>query len=156
MGQTGRVKARNKVAIRAKEARQQQVRSLRLAGVNDAGVIAQQLGVSRTTIERDFAAITEQWRAEAVASTSVLKGKQHARLETAILAIWQEVRQGRLGAIKTMVTLLDREAALMGLDSPKVMKLDLEARIRAIAEREGYDPEEAIREAQRLALESGN
>jgi len=149
------VKARNKKAIAAKVARQQQVASLRLAGVNDVGIIAQQLGVSRPTIERDMRAINDAWKQQSVIDTGILKGRQHARIEASILSIWQEVRAGRLGAIKTLVQLLDREASLMGLDAPKTMKLDLEARIRAMAEREGFDPDEAIREAQRLALEAG-
>jgi hypothetical protein len=149
------VRMRNKQQTARKLARQQQVMSLRLAGVNDVGVIAQQLGVSRYTVERDFQEINDRWKQQTMIDTATLKGRQHARIEASILSIWQEVRAGRLGAIKTLVQLLDREASLMGLDAPKTMKLDLEARIRAMAEREGFDPDEAIREAQRLALEAG-
>ena len=41
-----------------------------------------------------------------------------ARLETLIAGIWNMAREGKLGAVDRVINLLEREARLLGLDSP--------------------------------------
>ena len=66
----------------------------------------------------------------------------------AISALWPNVLAGKYGAIERLMQVLERRAKLLGLDAP--VKVDIEHRIRAIAAEAGLDPEEAVREAQRI------
>jgi len=134
--------------------RRQQVAQLRLAGWRDAEVIGQQLGVSGRTIKRDFAWLDAQWRAAATTDTGTLKGRQLDRIEEAINGLWNEVRQGHPAAVNALLGLLDREAKLLGLDAPKVLRVDIEERIRFFAQQYGLDPDETVAEAQRILDES--
>jgi hypothetical protein len=101
------------------EQRRRQVAAMRLAGVNDQGAIAKQLKVSRPTINRDFAAINEQWRKESAADIAEVKGRQAGRIEEMFRAIWVEARNGNLYAVDRALALMKREADLYGLDAPK-------------------------------------
>lgn len=70
------------------------------------------------------------------------------RCDVAISALWPNVLAGKYGAIERLMQVLERRAKLLGLDAP--VKVDIEHRIRAIAAEAGLDPEEAVREAQRI------
>lgn len=143
-----KVAARNRQQMSAAVARRRQVAQLRLAGWRDYEQIGRQLGVSGRTIQRDFVWLDEQYRAAATADTAVLKGQQQERLEDAITGVWNDVRQGRWGAINVLLGLLERQAKLMGLDAPTRIKVDIEAEVRQIAQDEGLDEDELVRIAQ--------
>lgn len=145
--------ARNKQQAAEANARRRQVAQLRLAGYHDAEVIAQQLGVSARTIRRDFVWLDAQYRQEALADTITLKGQQLQRIEEAITGIYSDVRAGRYGAITVFLGLLDRQAKLMGLDAPKLVQIDMEARLRYYAEQYGLDPDATVAEAQHILQE---
>lgn len=70
------------------------------------------------------------------------------RLDDARRALWWKVQAGDVPAILALLKIEEREAKLLGLDAPA--KIDIEHRIRQIAEEAGLDPEEAVQEAQRI------
>ena len=47
------------------------------------------------------------------------------RLETALSAIWAKVLRGELPAIDRMISILNREAGLLGLDAPKESRVEV-------------------------------
>jgi hypothetical protein len=97
---------------------------------------------SRLPIHQDCKWWREQWRKEATADIAKLQG--------AVLAQIREVqRQGWLHSDYSLVLkALGQERELLGLDAPT--KIDIEHTIRQIALAEGLDPDEAVREAQRI------
>jgi hypothetical protein len=154
MAQHPKAAAHTRQQQQAAVARRSQVAQLRLGGWRDPEAIGQQLGVSGRTIRRDFAWLDTQWRAAATTDTATLKGRQLERIEDAITGIWNDVRQGHHAAVNALLGLLDREAKLMGLDAPKMLKVDIEERIRFFAQQYGLDPDETVAEAQRILDES--
>lgn len=94
------------------------------------------------TVHRDLQALTKQWRADALGDTAPLKAELWAELRAVRRTAWE-------GAdLPTVLRALKQEAELLGLDAP--LKVDLEARIRELAAREGLDAEEAVEEARRV------
>jgi hypothetical protein len=80
-----------------------------------------------------------------------LRTLEEQRLDTMLSAIWPAVLKGDLGAVDRGLRIMERRAKLDGLDAP--IRVDMEARLRKIAEAEGWDEEEimmAIAEADRL------
>lgn len=70
------------------------------------------------------------------------------RLDVALRAIATSVSQGHLGAVDRWIRLSESRRHLLGLDAPA--KIDITQRIREIAEEAGIDPDEAVKEAQRI------
>lgn len=123
--------------------RKQRAYSLSLAGWNyreisaDIGVSPQQVG----KYIRGALANTEDLSA---AQTTELRQIQYDRIQALFKKIWAKVGTGKdlLSAIQTAIRLLEREAKLMGLDAPT--KVDISAKVRAMAVEEGFDPDDAI------------
>ncbi|HLI50157.1 MAG TPA: hypothetical protein VKU87_00090 [Thermomicrobiaceae bacterium] len=90
--------------------------------------------------------------APAVAELRRIQGE---RIETLILALWPEASKGRWLAIDRVIRLMEREAALFGLDAP--VQVDLTNRIRTeadrLAERYGLNAQALIAEAERFLRE---
>jgi len=103
--------------------RRMQVAALRLAGVRRQDVIAKQLKVSRPTICRDFKILDEIYQERAAEDIAKAKGLDIERTDEMILAIWQRAKRGDLGAIKTILSLMERRAKLLGLDAPTQQSL---------------------------------
>lgn len=60
-------------------------------------------------------------------------------------------RAYKKGDLSTALKIMERQAKLLGLDAP--VKIDVESRLRAIAEAEGLDPDAAVKEVERLMQE---
>lgn len=75
-----------------------------------------------------------------------------ARLDRLMMSLWPTATSmtaphaERMAAIDRVIKLMDRRAALLGLDAPR--KVDLGAWIADMAMREGLDPEQAVADAQ--------
>lgn len=133
--------------------RLQQVAALRLGGVRDQRVIARELGVTQQTISRDFAALDRLYRERAAADIAAAKGQDLERLDQLVLALWRQASQGSLGAVDRVLRVLERRAALLGLDAPQ--RVDIEQRVRQLAVAAGLDADAAVVEAARLLREVG-
>lgn len=94
------------------------------------------------TINADCQALERQWQAEALEDTTRLKAKVLAELREARRKAWQD------GDLKWVLQSLKQECDLLGLNAPT--KIDIEQRIRQMAEENGFDPDEAVKEAQRV------
>jgi len=134
----------SKRRIEAKE-KQKQALQLRLAGVT-FDEIAERLG---------YAQKSGAWHAVAKALNDIPKREAMdykllnlERLNRAILALWSKVLSADLQAILALVRIVAEINKLTGAYEP--LKLDITEHIREMAKQEGWDPDEAVREAQRI------
>jgi hypothetical protein len=70
------------------------------------------------------------------------------RLDHMLTAIWPAALSGNFRAQDQVLRLMERRAKYLGLDAPA--RVDIEARIRMVAEELGLDPEAAILEAAQI------
>ena len=94
------------------------------------------------TINADCQALERQWQAEALGDTIKLKANVLAERREARRKAWQD------GDLKWVLQSLKQECDLLGLNAPT--KIDIEQRIRQMAVENGFDPDEAVKEAQRV------
>ena len=79
--------------------------------------IAEKLGYANESSARAaFKRAVERTRDDALASEG--RALHRARLETALMSIWDRVLKGDLKAIAMMLRILERDAKLYGLDMP--------------------------------------
>lgn len=139
---------RDIVADRQRRVAQMRLRHMSLReitrGLETLGVRNERTGRpwGLATIFRDMAALDALWRSEALADTSKVKAR-----------LWAEIREVRRAAwvasdLSTVLRGIKQECELLGLDAPT--KYDFEARVRVMAEAQGLDADEAVREAQRI------
>lgn len=74
------------------------------------------------------------------------------RLDALLAAVWPDAIAGKVDAVDRVLRIMDRRAALLGLDAPT--RSDFTAVIRLDAERAGLDPDEAVRIAEQVLRES--
>jgi hypothetical protein len=74
------------------------------------------------------------------------------RLDAMLAAIWPSVQRGHLASIDRALAIQERRARYLGLDAPA--RIDVETRIRVMAEQMGLDPDAAVKEAQRILRET--
>jgi hypothetical protein len=110
--------------------------------------IARQLGVSFGQIARDVRYVLDELAANSVETAARYRTLELARLDLLQLACWQPAIHGDLGAIDRALRISERRSRLLGLDLP--VKVDLEARVRRVAEEEGLPVDEIMAEVQRL------
>ena len=110
------------------------------------------LGVSHTTARNYVTSVLDRLAADSKALAERYRNLQMARLQDMVFALWPKVRAGDVPAVLALLRIMEREAKLLGLDAPT--KVDIEARVRLIAEREGFDPDEAVRDVYRILKES--
>ena len=75
-------------------------------------------------------------------------GIELERLDVALKAVWKQVIKGELGAIHTMLKIMERRARLLSLDAPS--KIDVTHYLEQAAIDEGLDPNLVLAEAQKL------
>lgn len=110
--------------------------------------IAQQLGYKSP--QATYAAVKRTLDAAINQAAEEERKVDLLRLEKAIWSIWPKVIIGDIPAGSLLDRHLERRAKLLGLDAPTQVKVDLYAIVRRMAEAEGLDPEEAIREAETI------
>jgi hypothetical protein len=70
------------------------------------------------------------------------------RLDAMLEAVWPAAVAGDLKTIDAVLRLMDRRSRYLGLDAPA--RIDIEQRIRAVAEELGLDPDRAVAEAAEI------
>lgn len=99
------------------EQRRLKALSLRTAGASYRAIAAQ-LAVSHETAFQDVQAALVNIATQAQHSAEALRELELERIDTALLAIAQMVRQGNLGAIDRWLRLGESRRKLLGLDAP--------------------------------------
>jgi hypothetical protein len=84
----------------------------------------------------------EQWRKDVLADTAKVQGAVLAQIREVQHQAWLRNNYNLL------LKALQQERELLGLDAPT--KVDIEHTIRQMAEAEGLDPDEAVKEAERI------
>jgi len=116
--------------------------------------IAALLGVAVSTVNGDVSALREEWRLEAQRDLEDWRAEELAALAAdeqslrARMIQAAENMQLRLQIYDRILKIGERRARLLGLDKP--IRVDLTMLVRALAEREGFDPEKAVELAARL------
>src|SRR3990172_1159922 len=108
--------------------------------------ISQRFGVSPGRVGDLIRQYANEIRIKGLRTVAEYRQVQLERIQTAYASIWPNILRGRVDAINTMIRLMEREAKLLGLDAPT--KVDITARIVALAQAEGIDPDEAIEIAE--------
>lgn len=105
------------------EERRAKVSTLMLRGVRGAAKIAEVLGVSHDTIQRDIAAIESRLSERSAREIAIIKSIDLERLDTAIAAVYPRAinRQdkGQVSAARVMTEMIARKAAMLGYDAPQ-------------------------------------
>ena len=122
-----------------REARRAQVARLLLAGVTDQRAIAEKLGVSQPTISRDIKHIEKDWQQAAVQDIAAAKGKDLARTERLIAALWESAIKGKWLATDRVLALMQHRARLLGLEAPAKQDINMQHVIREYV---GINPED--------------
>lgn len=108
--------------------------------------IAGENGVSPSTVSSDIKEFVKELREEGLRYVEEFRIVQQERISAAVYAIWENVLMGDIGSINTLIRLLERESRLLGLDAPT--KVDITAKIRALAVGEGIREDEAYEIAE--------
>ena len=103
---------------------------------------AEELNCTESQVGNDIRSYIDELRRMGLQSAAQYRQVQLERIQDSVRAIWPMVLAGRMEAINTLIKLMEREARLLGLDAPT--KVDLTAKIRALAEAEGQNPDEAL------------
>ena len=98
--------------------------------------------LSPATVGKDIKSFIGTLREAGLRHVEEHRFVQLERIQSAIQAIWPRVEEGRTDAIGSLVRLMEREARLLGLDAPT--KVDITAKIKAMAFTENVSEEEAI------------
>lgn len=111
------IKPRNRNVPDHIQERRRNLMALRLAGVTDQRLLAQTLNVSQGTISKDLAAIDNDLRILAAQDRDVEKGRDLARIDALMAAVWGDAVNGDLKAMEMVMKQLQRRAAMLGYDA---------------------------------------
>lgn len=128
----------------ATDARGLQALDLRLAGASYRQ-IGSQLKVSHVQAFRDVQRLLREAVSE---PAETVRHAELARLDRLLMAHWPKATQGDAKATAMVLQIMDRRARYLGLDAPQ--KIDLTAWIRKMAEDEGIDPDQAVKDAEAI------
>lgn len=127
--------------VRGALARRKQVAEYRLKGVTNQSQIARELGVSRSLVCRDFVILDKMFMEQMAQDTAAHKALDLRRIEEVIGSLWDQ--RSNVGVARTIVLYLERKAALLGLDAPKMVDI---TDWRAEARKMGVDPDSLYRD----------
>jgi hypothetical protein len=131
------------------EARALKALDLRLAGASyrQIGVT---LKVSHVQAYRDVTGMLHQYASE---PAEKVREVELGRLDRLLLAHWEKATKGDGEATRLVLSIMDRRAKLLGLDAPQ--RIDISGWIREMAEREGLDPAQAVKDADAIVKAAG-
>lgn len=125
--------------VRAK--RRVKALQLRLAGSSYRQIaLANKCAIQ--TASNDVALMLKEYATEPADS---VRNAEVARLDRLMLACWESALKGNTKSIDTVLQIMGRRAALLGLDAPR--KVDITTWIREMAVAEGLDPDQAVQDA---------
>jgi hypothetical protein len=131
--------------------RDRQTLNLRIAGV-DYDTIADRLGYANRS--GPWKAVQRVLDNTLRAPAEDIRSLELARYDAWTRAIAGECSKGNLGAITVALRISERRCRLLGLDAPTLVKVDIEARVRAYAEQLGLNPDLAVSEALAILNET--
>ena len=99
--------------------RRRRVADLRLSGVRKQQEVADRLGVSIATINRDFAVLDDEWRARAASDIDLEKSIDLDRIDQMIMALWPAASSGLTAAVDRVLSLINMRAKILGTEAPK-------------------------------------
>lgn len=105
-----------------RETRQRDVYAYRLRGLT-IRQIADQLDVPYSTVGRDLTTVMAAVRKETVDAAGSVRDLEVARLDMMLSALWPKALKGETLVIDRVLRIMERRAALLGLDAP--VKTDL-------------------------------
>ena len=97
---------------------------------------------SRDPVQKDILWLREQWRKQATDRTDKAQGVVLAQIREVQHQAWLK------SDYPLVLRAVEDEREMLGLDAPT--KIDIEHTIRQMAEAEGLDPDEAVKEAERI------
>ena len=121
---------------------------MRLAGASYRQISAT-LGVPLATAHRQV----QRMLTEYAETATQLRDMEVARLDRLLMGHWTKAIGGDVNATRTVLSIMDRRAKLLGLDAPQ--RIDLTGWIREMAIAEGLDPDQAVRDAESIVRRSG-
>lgn len=83
--------------------------------------------------------------------SDMLRQLERERLDQMLLGIWKEATNGNLGAIDRAIKIMQRRAALIGLDAPTKVEVMMRKEAEAIAQQLGIPVEDVLEEAEKIA-----
>lgn len=101
--------------------------------------IGKKLGISEGQAHKDVAYMLNKLSEQERAVATDLRQLQLERLDTALFAIANQVRQGHLGAIDRMLKIEERRAKLLGLDAPAKVASEVKAEVAQTVAIAGVD-----------------
>ena len=111
-------------------------------------LIAMETGIPLDRVRQLSHDLRGFWKQRALENHEEWVQQELARLDAMERYIWHRVAKGELFAMDRALAIMERRAKLLGLDQP--VKVDITHKIRQMAIEAGIDPEEAVREAERM------
>ena len=127
------------------QAKRAQALQLRMGGASYSAIAAQMGSSGAGTAYKQVRAALREMLQEPADAVRAIELERYDRL---MLAHWPTALRGDIQASAMVLRIMERRAAMLGLDAPK--KIDLTAYIRDLAEREGIDPDEAVAAAEEI------
>lgn len=90
-----------------------------LLGHKTVRQIAAEVGASRATVARDVQAVRAEWRERRLADVDQHIAEELARLAAIEAAVLPQAQEGKLIAVDRALAIMQRRAALLGLDAPQ-------------------------------------
>jgi len=112
--------------------------------------IARALGVGLARVNSDLQVLRKRWRQESGIATAEHVALDVQRLNEWLIAITNEVRSGDKRAIEVGLRILERRAALLGLDAPRRVDQRLHGQLLA-----GPPIEELWTKAEQILVAEG-
>lgn len=126
--------------------RQRQAVELRTRGLGFRA-IADRLGYQDAS--GAYRAVRAAMRAAIREPAEELIALELARLDDLLAGLWEEARAGHVGKVDRVLRIMERRAALLGLDEPKRFQI-AEAEVRRLVKEYDLDPEEIRAEVARI------
>jgi hypothetical protein len=120
--------------------------------------IAAELGMTQQMVSYDLQVVRQRWRQSGIRDLDEAKAIELAKLDELERTYWEAWRASVQAAppgtptyLQGVLGCIDRRVKLLGLDAPE--RVDVELRVRAMAEALGLDPDAAVREAVEVVRE---
>jgi Homeodomain-like domain len=110
--------------------------------------IGKALGVSRQQAYRDVVGELDRLNTLSLKGADDYRRLQLAQLEDLLNAIWPKAASGDIPAQVQALRIFERQSRLLGLDAPA--RVDIEQRVRIMAEQLGMDADELVDEATQI------
>lgn len=108
--------------------RTRQAFEMRKAGMHYRDIAAK-LGVSVGSVHNWVREWSEEYTLQTEEHFQSIRSESLARLDTALTAIWPQVRKGERGAVESMLKIEAQRAKLLGLDAPTKVEAEVKAEV---------------------------